>query len=122
MSQYDPKLKEAMAKIESICAEYDCGGYFSLTSKTHGEFRYVFPSWVAIREETECGEVVGVRLTCKKEEKEKAELTAHFIHSNLDTVVAMFKLFSYFVDQTQEKWGTEHKSFSGYRPHRKEEN
>lgn len=120
MNSSDPKLKECMRKIEALCNEYDCGGYFSLVSETHGEFRYVFPKWTALTEELDAtGKVTGVRLKCKKEEKEKAELTAHFIHSNLDVVLMMFKLFSYLVDETKKKWNTEHTPFAGYKPHRK---
>lgn len=117
---YDPKTKECMGKIERLMQEYDCGGYVSLTATTGGEFRYIFPQWTAIREELdESGKVIGVRLKCKKEEHEKAELTAHFIHSNLDVVLQGFKLFSHLVDLTQEKWQTEHTPFHNYRPHRK---
>lgn len=119
---YDPKLKEAMAKIQRICEQYDCGGYVSLTSRTHGEFRYILPQWTGLQEELRDGVVVGIRLRVKKEERDKAELTAHFIHSNLDVVVQMFHLFSHFVDMTKEKWGTVHKSFADYRAHRKDEN
>lgn len=123
MMKYDPKLKEAMAKIEAICNEYDCGGYISLTSKTHGEFRFVFPEWSAIKEEFNSnGEAISCRLNCKKEEREKAELTAHFIHSNRDIAAAAFTVFNEFVEETNEKWQTEHKPFHQFRAHRKDEN
>lgn len=120
---YDPKLKECLTKIEALCKQYECGAYVSLVSRTHGEFRYVLPEWAAMKEEIDDeGRVCGVRLTCKKEEREKAEFTAHFLHSSRDIAALAFKFFDHFIEATQKKWNTEHTSFADYRPHRKDEN
>ena len=120
---YDPALKEALARIEQICFEYGIGGYVSLVSQTHGEFRPILPAWAGCTWEYKDDDhlvVTGVRLKVKKEERDKAEMTAHFIHSGLDCSAHAFQFFDFLVKQTKEKWKTEHESFKDFRPHREE--
>lgn len=122
---YDPKLKEAARRIEAICKEYDCGGFFSLVSKTHGEFRYALPSWGAMFEEKDAQGNIRVRLKTVNMKNdpamfERAELTAHFLHSLRDTAGQCFLFMEEFIKVTDEKWKTEHKPFAGFRPHREE--
>ena len=119
---YDPKLKECMARIEKLCEEYDVGGSVSLISREGGEFRYVLPKWTAFIEEVTADGIERIRLRCKKEEREKAQLTAHFIHSGRDTAALFFKFFDEFVRATDAKWQTEHTAFHKFRAHRKDEN
>lgn len=120
---YDSKLKECMNKIELIMKEYGAGGWVSLSSENGGEFRFIFPEWSGLAEELDCsGKVSGVRLKVKKAEREKAELTAHFIHSNRDVSAQAFRMFDHLCELTQEKWKTEHTPFHNFRPHRKDEN
>lgn len=125
MGSYDPKLKEAARRIEAICEEYDCGGFVSLVSKSHGEFRFMLPKWGAIFEEVDSQGNVMVRLKTVNMKNdpamfERAELTAHFIHSLQDTAAACFSLMDEFIKVTKEKWKTEHKPFAGFRPHKDE--
>lgn len=122
MTVYDPKLKECIARIEKLCEEYDCGGSVSLVSRTHGEFRYVLPKWTGFTEEPDQQGKTQIRLKVKKEEREKAELSAHFIHSERDTAALFFSFFDGFIRATEDKWKTEHTPFHQFRPHRKDEN
>lgn len=124
MTNYDPRLKECMAKIEAICKQYDCGGHISLVSKTHGEFRFVLPTWTGLYDEVDPknGDI-HVRLKIKKADgdtHEKAELTAHYLHSIRDTCASGFLFVNEMTEITDEKWKTEHKPFHGFRPHREE--
>lgn len=119
---YDPRLKECMARIEKICEEYDCGALVSLISETHGEHRQVSPKWSALREEVDEQGRVRIRLKCSKEEKRRAELTAHYIHSQRDVSALWFRFFDELVNATKDKWQTEHTPFHQFRPHRKDEN
>jgi len=46
---YDPVLKKALSEIEEVCKKYDCSGYVSLHSKTHGEFKLILQDWCLVR-------------------------------------------------------------------------
>jgi hypothetical protein len=121
---YDPKLKELARRIEDLCKEYDAGAHISLVSRTHGEFRFCLPDWAGLYEEVEPATGnVRIRLKIKKAEGdtfEKAELTAHLLHSLRDTAASCFAFVDQFIKVTDEKWQTEHKPFHGFRPHREE--
>jgi hypothetical protein len=43
--KFDPVLKQAMEEIKSVLAKYDIGGHVVLSSKSHGEFLFHFPTW-----------------------------------------------------------------------------
>jgi hypothetical protein len=121
---YDPKLKEAMSAIEAVCKRYGCGGHITLISKTHGEFRFVLPDWAGLYEVIDENGNSGIRCKIEKakgDTHEKAELTAHFLHSVRDIAAACFRFMSRFTEQTDKVWDTEHTPFFGFRPHRPEE-
>lgn len=44
-TQFDPVLKQAMQEIQAVLTKYEIGGHVILSSKTHGEFLFHFPSW-----------------------------------------------------------------------------
>jgi hypothetical protein len=46
---YDPCLKEAMAKIKAIMDEYQIGGNVVLSSRDYAESLYHFPDWSVIQ-------------------------------------------------------------------------
>ena len=123
MSGYDPKLKELAARIEALCKEYDAGAHVALVSQTHAEFRFSLPKWASLYEETDAQGQVLIRLKHKKADgdtHERAELTAHFLHSVADISLNCLRFVGKFLEVTDEKWKTEHKPWHGFRPHREE--
>lgn len=120
---YDPNLKQALREIEAICVKYDCGGHVNLISQTHGEFSFVLPKWQCLFEETLPDGRVAIRLRAKKANgdfPERADLTAHFLHSLRDVFAAGFQYVDRFIIETNEKWKTEHTPFKNFRPKREE--
>lgn len=108
---FDPKLREAMLKIEAICVEYDCGAHINLVSPTHGEFGFVLPKWQCLYEEAiDTGEV-QIRLTAKKADGDfpkRAELTAHFLHSCREVCARSFAVVDHFIKEIEKKWNIQH--------------
>lgn len=124
---YDPRLREAMSKIEKICEEFDCGAYVSLTSETHGEFRFVLPKWGCLYEDVDSQqrEIIRLKTVNMKNDivmQRKAELTAHFVFGTMDMMGTTFLLLNKFKDEMQEKWKVEHKAFHEFEPKRKDVN
>lgn len=115
----DPKLIRLMEKIEKLCEEADVGAHVNLVSKTHGEFGFVLPKWGALYEEILPDTTTAIRLKFSRAQgdtHEKAELTAHFLHSMRDVFVMAFKLTNEFIEITDAKWKTEHVPFSNFQP------
>jgi hypothetical protein len=75
---YDPALRAAMDDIEKVLKKYDIGGFVSLASRTHGEFKMFIetPSWSNARFMKE-GKAIHVRLHSKSD------------HANTEDTVAM---------------------------------
>jgi hypothetical protein len=124
---YDPILKEAAAKIELLCRQYDIGAHIMLVSRTHAEYRFCLPEWSALREEFDPTGAVIMRLKTNKAEmgviqsKEKAELTAHFLCEIRDQAARVFQFVEHLLGLTKGKWDIKH-SVQKIRPHRPEEN
>lgn len=117
--KYDPKLKEAMAKIKVILKEYDIGASISLVSKTHGEFLYHMPTWSAAQIQSN-----QLRVKSKKkdyasveEQHEVAELTAHLILSLRDMAVNDLRVMGGIAEILNEKWDIDHVPFADFTPH-----
>lgn len=97
--EFDPKLVELREKITRLIEEYDAGGTVSLISKTHGEFSYVIPDWTAITELFDKeGRGIGMRIQTQGvatdfKEKEKLNLTGHFIFSQRECSCRFARLF-----------------------------
>lgn len=48
---YDPKLREAMFEIQQICDKFQIMSFMVLQSKTHGEFKFIWPEWSSVQNE-----------------------------------------------------------------------
>lgn len=121
--QYDPRLKEAMARIEQICKEFDIGGYFALVSKVGAEFRYALPSWTSLQDEIQADGTIAVRLLHTANQPgslEKAADTAHFLHSIKDCSALSYGYMETFTKETDKAWQTQHVPFANLRPHKEE--
>ena len=115
---FDPKLRAAMKEIEAVCEKYDCGGIVSLTSKTHGEFRYVLPKWAGIRLIRDKGDgkfAWHVRVHAKSK-PEEANLTMHFIYSTMDVCGNMFMGLQKAREIVENRMKVEHVPFSDFEP------
>lgn len=42
---FDPQLRKCMAEIEASMKKYKCGGFVTLSSQTHTEFKLHLPEW-----------------------------------------------------------------------------
>ncbi len=60
---YDPKLKEALSKMEAIAKEYGCGFVIALANANYSEFKTAFPEWSLIQTTPE-----GIRLRLRSAE------------------------------------------------------
>src|SRR6266404_4691089 len=88
---YDPELRAAIEEISKIYKKYDCGGFVSLVSATHGEFKNFIdsPSWSNIRFLKE-GKAAHIKIHMKSDPK-NTEATAHLLCSLRDTAVMAFQ-------------------------------
>lgn len=80
--EFDPKLKEAMKKIEDVMREYDIGGHISLVSPTHSEYMLcISPSWSCVQFEDEHVRFKATeeKYGSKQARNEAAELTVHLL-------------------------------------------
>jgi hypothetical protein len=50
-AEYDPRLRECLQEIEDLLKFYDAGGFVSIHSKTHGEFKVMIEhmSWSQVK-------------------------------------------------------------------------
>ena len=51
MSNFDPKLRTALAEIQAVCKKHDIGAHVVLASQTHIEFGLLLeePTWSIVR-------------------------------------------------------------------------
>lgn len=79
-----------MAEIEQVLKKYDIGGFISLVSQTHGEFKSFVdtPSWSLVRFLKE-GKGIHIKLYMKSRLAE-VNATGHLIASIMDTCAIGF--------------------------------
>ena len=87
---FDPNLKKAAKEIKAIMRKHNIGGSISLVSKTHSEFLYHIPPWVAIKI-TADGRGASIKINSeiypdRDKKMQVAEDTAHFIMANQHTL------------------------------------
>jgi len=122
---FDPRLKEAMARIKAILMEYDIAGDIQLGSPTHTEFLYHFPTW-SIAQLVKEGDKIGIRIRSKQHDypskeaqHEAAEATVHFLLRFRDQAALTFARMEQLEKLLrQHGWEIEHDAFSGFTPHR----
>ena len=119
---HDDKLKEAMEAIKVILDEKEIAGTVVLVSKTHAEFLHHFPVWSAIKW-NKAGSGVNIKSKIgnfkNKEEQEKIlEASVHIVMQNMDMASQSFGLFETIYKTLCEHMTIEHKSFSGFEPHK----
>lgn len=116
---YDPKLKEAMAEIKAICDKHDVGGFITLVSQTHSEFRLeLAPSWSGLKWEEE-----GIRFRVKAKELGKevarkvAGETCHLVYQLRDRCAQTFMHMDKLTKQIEEHLNVDHKIEGPYEHH-----
>lgn len=123
--KYDSKLKEAMAEIRAICRKHDIASYITLVSKTHSEFGLeITPTWSAAYWEDKNEGKLRFRVkqaeVGKEKAKESIELTCHMIYQIRDLCVQGFQFSENMTKLIEEQVAVEHKSFSGFEPHKEQ--
>ena len=118
----DPKLKEAMAEIRSVCTKHDIAGYITLVSKIHSEFGLeVTPSWsAAYWEDKAKGQL---RMKVKTSEvgrdraKEMLQLTCHMVYQIRDLCAQGFYYMQTMTELIEKQVEVDHTPFAGFEPH-----
>ncbi len=117
----DPKLKEAMAKIEAIAEEYDIGANVILTSESHSEFLYKFPEW-SIAQFTD--DMKGIDMKSKlsdfkdlNHQKEVTESTIGLLCHVRDISAQTFEIYDGLITAAENYLDIKHHPFSGFEPH-----
>lgn len=108
MKSYDPSLRAAMAEIAEVLKKHDCGGFVSLASKTHGEFKWFLeePSWSNVRFLKE-GSAAHIKIHMKSS-PENTEATAHMIFSGRDLCAEAFLQYDKMVNIIRQSVRVDH--------------
>lgn len=119
---YDDNLKKAVEDIKSILKRYDIAGSVALVSKTHAEFLYHFPAWSAIQW-NKAGDSLNVKskkehFANKEEQSQVLQQSVHIVMQNRDIAAQSFHMFDTVYDNLKKHMDIEHKSFSGFEPHK----
>lgn len=107
---YDPKLKEAMGKIEAICEEYEVGYMCVIASRYHAEFKSDFPKWSLIQYDMDKG---GIRIRTKKSDKELTNSSFHVFFSIRDVCGMFFVRLQETFEAVKGRIDVEHRPFGG---------
>lgn len=105
---YDPKLKEAMQKIESICSKYEVGYLCVISSKTHTEYRSDFPAWSLIQNTTD-----GVIVRTKLSDPALTNSSFHLLLSIRDVAGMFFMKFQEVMESLKGRVEIDHEPFGG---------
>lgn len=113
MKSYDPKLREAMKDVEAVLKKHDVGGFVSLNSKTHGEFKLFVdtPSWSKVRWVKE-GEVMHLKIHMKTT-PEESEATVAMLYSIRDLCGQLFMQMDKLAGQVEQSVKVVHVPFGG---------
>lgn len=125
MEKYDPKLKEAMAEIRSICRKHDIAAYCALVSPTHSEFGLeITPTWSAAYWENKNEGKLRFRVKQAEVGKENAriliELTCHMVYQIRDLCAQGFQFAEGMTKLIEQQVEVDHKSFADFEPHREQ--
>lgn len=118
----DPKLKEAMAEIKAIFKKHDIGGFVTLVSETHGEFRYELePSWSVMHLSPQGQFRFKSILADFKNEQDKhraTELSVHLICQIRDLNVQSFRNMQTILEMLEGHMEINHTPYRDFEPHR----
>lgn len=111
MKNYDPSLREAMAEIEEIMKKHDCGGFVTLQSKSHTEFKLMLDhmSWSMIRWIKD-GESMHLKLYSKSS-KENTDATVGMLYSIRYLCGMVFMQMDKLANQIEQSVKVEHVPF-----------
>ncbi|PHJ65006.1 hypothetical protein VF04_04275 [Nostoc linckia z7] len=100
---YEPKLKEALAKMEAIAKEYELGFVIALASATHSEFKTEFPEWSLIQRTEQ-----GIRLRLRSSEPKLTEDSVSVLLGLRDMSGMMCENLSMVVDEAKKHIQIQH--------------
>ena len=116
---YDPRLKAAMKQIEEIMDLYDIGGFVSLASKSHAEYKLHLPSWSVASwepiEETvppsgKAAEAARIVIKHRVATKELTDYTFHLLLTCRDTCNLMARNMQALYLNAKKVLNIEHKT------------
>jgi hypothetical protein len=112
-TSYDQNLRNAMYEIEDILKKYDCGGFVSLHSQSHGEFKLAIdsPTWSMISK-LRSGDAAHLKLHMKSKPLE-TEGTVGMIASLRDTALMLFKTSDELMTRIQQVVEVDHTPIFG---------
>lgn len=118
---YDPELKEAMARIKHILEDHQVGAAITLVSKSHSEFLYHLPKWSCIAW-TDRGLSIYSQERfhrSKEDQKRNQEESFHIVYQIRDIAAQTFMLFEKITRWMEKDLPVdiEHHSFANFTPH-----
>lgn len=118
----DPKLKEAMAEIKAVFKKHDIGGFITLVSESHAEFRYVLePSW-SVMHLNQQGRFhfksILADFNNEKDQHKATELSVHLICQIRDLNAQSFRNMQTVLEMLEDHIEINHTPFSNFEPHR----
>lgn len=110
---HDPMLRVAMKEVESILNKYDIGGFVSLESRSHSEFKlFIEPSWSLARFIKKDGEIKGVHFKIRaKTNLEDTNATAGLLMAVRDQCAMVFMQMDKLKKQLEDTVGLDHQPF-----------
>lgn len=94
---HDPKLKEALAKMEAIAKEYGIGFVIALANAEYSEFKLAFPEWSLIQSNPE-----GVRLRMRSAEPELTKNSLAVLFALRDMSGMMYENLEMVTQESQK--------------------
>lgn len=113
MRGYDQKLRDAMREIEGVLKKYDIGGFVTLQSRSHAEFKFLIetPSWSNVRYVKE-GAAIHLKIHNKSKPKE-TEATVGMLYSIRDLCAMGFQQMDVLANRIEQQVKVIHTTFGG---------
>lgn len=113
MKSYDQKLRDAMSEVEAVMKKYDIGGFVTLQSESHAEFKLFVdtPTWSTVRWIKD-SEALHLKVYMKSSPKE-SEATVSMLYSIRDLCGMVFMQLDKIGNQVEQSVKVEHVPFGG---------
>lgn len=114
------RYRECMAEINAVLKKYDMAGAVTVVDQERAMFKYVFPTWCAIKLEGD-----SVRFRAKRADypseaahHQALELTLHVILQFRDIAAQTFQMCQHLSTQAGKSLDFEHVPFADFDPER----
>lgn len=115
------RYRECMAEINGVLKKYDMAGAITVVDKERAMFKYVFPTWGAIK--FEGSDKIRLRALRKDyatdaEHMRALELSAHIIMQFRDIAAQTFSFCQHLADSIGKQLTIEHQPYADFDPER----